>query len=90
VHQPPAPLQLWAAKALLEESCLKQGISLGQLTVHSDRGSPMMSKPVAWLLADLGVTRSLSRPHVSNNNPFSESQFKTLKYCRNSPTASVR
>ena len=73
------------AKALLEESCLKQGISLGQLTVHSDRGSPMISKPVALLLADLGITRSLSRPYVSNDNPFSESQFKTLKYCPEFP-----
>jgi len=68
------------AKQLLLESCLKQGIDLGQLTVHSDRGSSMTSKPVALLLADLGVTRSLSRPHVSNDNPFSESHFKTLKY----------
>lgn len=69
------------AKQLLLESCLKQGIALGQLIVHSDRGSSMTSKPVALLLADLGVTRSLGRPHVSNDNPFSESHFKTLKYC---------
>jgi putative transposase len=68
------------AKQLISESCLKQGIALGQLTIHSDRGSSMTSKPVALLLADLGVTKSLSRPHVSNDNPFSESQFKTLKY----------
>ena len=60
------------AKQLLSESCLKQGIALGQLTIHSDRGSSMTSKPVALLLADLGVTKSLSRPHVSNDNPFSE------------------
>jgi putative transposase len=73
------------AKQLLLESCLKQGIALGQLIVHSDRGSSMTSKPVALLLADLGVTRSLSRPHVSNDNPFSESQFKTLKYCAEFP-----
>jgi len=73
------------AKQLLRESCLKQGIALGQLIVHSDRGSSMTSKPVALLLADLGVTRSLSRPHVSNDNPFSESQFKTLKYCAEFP-----
>jgi putative transposase len=52
----------------------------GQLTVHSDRGPSMTSKPVALLLADLGVTKSLSRPHVSNDNPYSESQFKTIKY----------
>ncbi len=69
------------AKELLLASCLKQGIALGQLIIHSDRGSSMTSKPVALLLADLGVTRSLNRPHVSNDNPFSESQFKTLKYC---------
>src|SRR6516165_3138614 len=65
------------AKQLLWESCLKQGIKLDQLTIHSDRGSSMTSKPVALLLADLCVTRSLSRPHVSNDNPFSESHFKT-------------
>lgn len=68
------------AKQLLLESCLKQGIRMDQLTIHSDRGPAMTSKPVALLLADLGVTRSLSRPHLSNDNPFSESQFKTLKY----------
>lgn len=73
------------AKQLLLESCLKQCISMDQLTIHSDRGPAMTSKPVALLLADLGVTRSLSRPHVSNDNPFSESQFKTLKYCPEFP-----
>ena len=73
------------AKQLLLESCRKQAISLDQLTIHSDRGPAMTSKPVALLLADLGVTRSLSRPHVSNDNPFSESQFKTLKYCPEFP-----
>jgi putative transposase len=73
------------AKQLLLESCLKQGIRMDQLTVHSDRGPAMTSKPVALLLADLGVTRSLSRPHVSNDNPFSESQFKTFKYCPEFP-----
>ena len=62
-------------------ACLEaQGIGRDQLTVHADRGSSMTSKPVAHLLADLGVTKSHSRPHVSNDNPFSESQFKTLKY----------
>ena len=54
--------------------------STGQLTIHADRGSSMTSKPVALLMADLGVTKTHSRPHVSNDNPFSESQFKTLKY----------
>jgi putative transposase len=73
------------ARQLLLESCLKQSIRMDQLTIHSDRGPAMTSKPVALLLADLGVTRSLSRPHVSNDNPFSESQFKTLKYCPEFP-----
>ncbi len=73
------------AKQLLLESCQKQGILMDQLTIHSDRGPAMTSKPVALLLADLGVTRSLNRPHVSNDNPFSESQFKTLKYCPEFP-----
>jgi putative transposase len=68
------------AEQLIAESCARQEIAPGQLTVHSDRGPAMTSKPVALLLADLGVTQSHSRPHVSNDNPFSESQFKTLKY----------
>ncbi|HVS90343.1 MAG TPA: IS3 family transposase [Candidatus Acidoferrum sp.] len=68
------------AKRLIEQSCAKQDIARGQLTLHADRGSSMSSKPVAFLLADLGVTRTHSRPHVSNDNPYSESQFRTLKY----------
>jgi putative transposase len=68
------------AKRLIEESCANQEIESGQLIVHADRGSSMKSKPVALLLADLGATKSHSRPHVSNDNPFSEAQFKTLKY----------
>jgi len=68
------------AKRLIEETCQKQGIREGTLTLHADRGSSMTSKPVALLLADLGVTKTHSRPHVSNDNPFSEAQFKTLKY----------
>ena len=68
------------AKKLIEESCTSQTIKHGQLTVHADRGSSMKSKPVALLLADLGATKSHSRPHVSNDNPFSEAQFRTLKY----------
>lgn len=68
------------AKRLIEETCMKQGISQGHLTLHSDRGSSMTSKPVALMLSDLGITKSHSRPRVSNDNPFSESQFKTLKY----------
>lgn len=68
------------SKRLIAYSIAKQGVTKGQLTIHSDRGSPMIAKGVAHLLADLGVTKSLSRPHVSNDNPFSESQFRTFKY----------
>lgn len=68
------------AEKLIAESCERQKIVPGQLTVHADRGAAMTSKPLALMLADLGVTKSHSRPHVSNDNPFSESQFKTLKY----------
>jgi putative transposase len=68
------------AEKLIAETCAKQGITRGQLSLHADRGSSMTSKPVALLLADLGVTQSHSRPHVSNDNPYSEAQFKTLKY----------
>jgi putative transposase len=68
------------AKRLIAETCEKQEIVPGTLTIHADRGSSMTSKPVALLLADLGVTKSHSRPHVSNDNPYSESQFRTMKY----------
>jgi len=68
------------AQKLIEQSCEKHSIKPGQLMIHSDRGPSMSSKPVALLLADLGVTKTHSRPHVSNDNPYSESQFKTLKY----------
>ena len=68
------------AACLIEETCHKQGVRPQILTLHSDRGAPMTSKCTAQLLADLGVTRSLSRPQVSDDNPFSEAQFKTLKY----------
>ena len=68
------------AERLIATACERQGITPGQLTLHADRGASMTSKPVALLLADLGVTKTHSRPHVSNDNPFSESQFKTLKY----------
>jgi putative transposase len=68
------------AERLMAESIAKQGIPPGQLTLHADRGASMTSKPVAFLLADLGVTKTHSRPHVSNDNPYSEAQFKTLKY----------
>jgi putative transposase len=68
------------AKRLITESCVKQNILEDQLTLHADRGSSMKSKVVAQLLSDLGITKTHSRPHVSNDNPFSESQFKTMKY----------
>lgn len=68
------------AERLLGDTIANQNINPGQLTIHADRGSSMASKPVAFLLADLGVTKSHSRPHCSNDNPFSESQYKTLKY----------
>ena len=68
------------AERLLADTIAKQGIDRRQLTIHADRGPSMASKPVAFLLADLGVTKSHSRPHVSNDNPYSEAQFKTLKY----------
>jgi len=68
------------AKRLIEETIEKQGVAEEELTLHSDRGPSMRSGTVAQLLAGLGVTKSHSRPHTSNDNPFSESQFKTLKY----------
>jgi putative transposase len=68
------------AERFLAETLAKQGIARDRLTVHADRGSSMASKPVALLLADLGVTKTHSRPHCSNDNPYSESHFKTLKY----------
>jgi putative transposase len=68
------------AERLIADATAKQQIPAGRLTLHADRGTAMTSKPVAWLLADLGITKSHSRPHTSNDNPFSEAQFKTLKY----------
>ena len=68
------------AQRLIADTCQKQAIKPKQLVIHADRGSSMKSKPVAFLLSDLGVTKSHSRPYVSNDNPYSESQFKTLKY----------
>jgi putative transposase len=68
------------AEGLIADTILKQEIRPGQLTIHADRGSSMTSVPVGQLLADLGVTKTHSRPHVSNDNPYSESGFKTLKY----------
>lgn len=68
------------ARQLVEHSCRQQGIVPGQLSLHADRGSSMTSKSLALLLADLGVVKTHSRPHVSDDNPFSEAHFKTLKY----------
>jgi putative transposase len=68
------------AEKLIKETCAKQQIGRNQLTIHADRGSSMKSKPVAFLLADLGITKTHSRPHISDDNPYSEAQFKTLKY----------
>jgi len=68
------------AVKLIGESCEREGISQDQLTVHADRGSSMRSKPVAFLLSDLGVTKTHSRPYTSTDNPYSEAQFRTLKY----------
>lgn len=68
------------AERLIAATIGRQRVPRGQLTIHADRGSSMTSKPVALLLADLGVTKTHSRPHVSDDNPFSEAQFKTLKY----------
>jgi putative transposase len=68
------------AEALIAQAVEQQGIAPGTLTVHADRGSSMTSKPVALLLADLGVTKTHSRPYTSTDNPYSEAQFRTLKY----------
>ena len=68
------------AEQLVAETCARQGILPQQLTLHADRGSAMISKTLALLLTDLGVSPSHSRPHVANDNPYSEAQFKTLKY----------
>lgn len=68
------------AQALIAQAIAQQGIQPGQLTIHADRGSAMRSKPVAFLLADLGVTKTHSRPYTSADNPYSEAQFRTMKY----------
>jgi putative transposase len=75
-HRESAPL----ATAMIAQSCEQQQIPPRQLTVHADRGIAMRSKPVAFLLADLGVLRTHSRPYTSTDNPYSEAHFKTLKY----------
>lgn len=73
------------ARRLLEQSYRKQGVQPGQLTVHADRGAPMKSKSVKQLLSDLDVVPSYSRPRVSNDNPYSEAGFKTMKYSPDFP-----
>lgn len=75
------------AKVLIRQSVDKHGVQPGSLVLHSDRGPAMTSKTLAQLLTDLDVTRSLSRPHTSNDNPFSESAFKTAKYHPSYPPA---
>jgi putative transposase len=75
------------AEAFIADTLAQQQIESNQLTLHADRGTSMTSKPVVQLLIDLGVDRSHSRPHVSNDNPYSESAFKTLKYCPAFPTS---
>jgi putative transposase len=68
------------ARQLISESCRTQQVEQGQLTLHADRGAPMIAKTMEQMLDDLGVGKSHSRPHTSNDNPFSEAQFKTMKY----------
>jgi putative transposase len=68
------------ARRLIGDTCEKEKIQPGELTIHADRGSSMTSKTVAFLMADLGITKTHSRPHVSDDNPYSESHFRTLKY----------
>ena len=68
------------AEELISQTCEKQAIDPEQLTIHADRGGPMIAKSLALLLADLGVSKSHSRPYTSNDNPYSEAQFKTMKY----------
>ncbi len=65
---------------MIQETLEHQSIEPGTRTLHADRAASMTSKPVAWLLAELGVTKTHSRPHVSTDTPHSESQFKTMKY----------
>jgi putative transposase len=69
------------AADFIADACARQHIARDTLTLHADRGTSMTSKPVSQLLVDLRIARSHSRPHVSNDNPYSEAQFKTLKYC---------
>lgn len=67
---------------LIRENCKKQAIDPGQLTIYADRGSPMIANTMAQLFVTLGINQFHNRPHVSDDNPYSETQFKALKYCR--------
>lgn len=77
------------ARKMIAQAVQQQRVPRPQLTIHADNGSPMTSKLVALEMADLGVVKSHSRPYVSNDNPYSESQFKTLKYRPEFPTGSA-
>jgi putative transposase len=70
----------WLAAALIRATLRRQGVTRGPLTLHADHGAAMASQPVAALLTELGVTKRHARPHTSNDNPYSEAHFKTLKY----------
>ena len=76
-------------KAYSGHTCLKQNINPDQLTIHADRGPSMRSKLVAQLMADMGITKTHSRPHTSNDNPYSEAQFKTMKYRHTFPNVKM-
>lgn len=73
-------------KTLIRQACRRQAVNTTKLKIHSDRGAPMTSKTVALLMSDLGIVKSYSRPQVSNDNPYSESHFKTIKYCPKFPS----
>jgi putative transposase len=75
------------AKKLISQTCSKQGIEPGMLNLHADRGSSMRSKPLALLLTDLGITKTHSRPYTSNDNPYSEAAFKTVRSRTRAPSA---
>jgi len=75
------------AEQLIADTCIKEGIEPEQLTLHADRGSAMRSKTIAQLLIELGVSKSHSRPHTPTDNPYSEAQFKTMKYRPDYPKA---
>lgn len=74
------------AAQLVRDAALRRGVAAGALTLHADRGAPMTSRPMAHMLAELGIETSHSRPRVSNDNPYSEAQFKTLKHSPMYPT----